>query len=544
MHYLNDATIHIDQQPLSSGLSQNLKQLETALAEDKAVGFTQYNGTLLSLRFTDANAESDTLLKLLAAPKPPSMLLLEQDVIRAWFVLAQPCDKSAWQALGRALEQILCGVFELADIVQPLPGVNSTILYQRDTPYTLAELQRTYPAHNDPNRTLEVPDSLRDAIHATDLPALVAHHYPESGAKPNTKGAVKAVWRGDENPSLSLFQAEDGTWLYRDHGTNETGNSFGFLVDILGLSKKDAAEAIKGQSFMGLNVPPATVNAAPVPTKTKRPHVRSTIVKTYAYNDAAFHLLFEVVRFHPKRFAQRRRDAETGKWIWGLSAGGYSLSPSGDYTKVKNGATPERDFPTVEPVLYHLPELLASKQHNLTVYLVEGEKDVETLEFHGFVATCNPMGSGKWRDAYTAALIDRHVVVLPDNDEAGREHANLIQNALDGHVKSLKVIALPDLKKGEDVTDWFEKGHKAEELQELVNPNQGVSEEAFDEMQARLWQAYNTQSVPAFMHPITRHTLEPHNAQVALKNALEQPETKDHRKVIYNAYEALSQHAS
>lgn len=302
MHYLNDATIHIDQQALSSGLSHNLKQLETAFAEDKSVGFTQDNGTLLSLRFTDADAESDTLLKLLAAPKPPSMLLSEQKVIRAWFVLAEPCDKSSWQTLGQTLEQTLGGIFELADTVQPLPGVNSTVLYQREVPYTLAELQRVYPARNAPKATPESQDGLRDAIQATDLPALVAHHYLESGAKPATCGVVKAVWRGDENPSLSLFQVDDGTWLYRDHGTNEAGNSFGFLVDILGISKQAAAEAIKAGTFTSLTLPPAQTPAVPAKPKKKKPHVRSQIVKTYAYHDENYHLQYEVVRFHPKRF--------------------------------------------------------------------------------------------------------------------------------------------------------------------------------------------------------------------------------------------------
>ena len=543
MIFLHDATIHIDHHPSGQGLSQNVEAITEACRTNKPVGFTQPNGSLLSLRFP-SEAESDTLLKLLAAPKPPTMLIVEPGAIRAWFALTQACNPQDWQAIGHALATTLGGTLEPRDATHNLPGVHNTLIYQRDAPYTLLELQRAYLATPSPApANSDGQDNLREAIQVTDLPALVAHHYPESGAKPSTQGAVKAVWRGDENPSLSLFQAEDGTWLYRDHGTNETGNSFGFLVDILGLSKKEAAEAIKGGSFTSLNVPPAPVKAPPSPTKAAKPHVRSTIVKTYAYKDADFRLLFEVVRFNPKRFAQRRRDAETGKWIWGLSAGGYSLSETGHYTKVKNGATPEREFPNVEPILYHLPELLASRQYDLPVYLVEGEKDVETLEFHGFLATCNPMGSGKWRTTYTDALKDRHVVLLPDNDEAGRDHATLVQGALEPKVKSLKIISLPDLKKGEDVSDWFEKGHTREELTELVNPNQGVSEETFEEMQVRLWEAYNTKQVPSFTHPFSQAELEPHNAIACLKSALDQPQTKDNRKVIHNAYAALSQAA-
>lgn len=547
MNYLTDATIHIEHHPIGEGLSQNLEALTEAFRTNKPVGFTQANGSLLSLVFP-REGESDTLLSLLAATKPPTMLLLESERIGAWFALDQPCNEKEWQALGQALASTLGGKLEPRDVLHPLPGVKSTVVYGRDEPYRLKELQRAYAQADKDAKPRVSPetkdtDTLRDAIHTTDLPALVAHHYPESGARPGTQGAVKAVWRGDENPSLSLFQSDDGTWLYRDHGTNETGNSFGFLVDILGLSKKEAAEALKEQFFTSLSVPPAKVNTAPAERKAKKPHVRSTIVKMYAYTDESYQLLFEVVRFHPKRFAQRRRDPETRKWVWGLSAGGYSLSPKGDYTKTKRTEAPERDFPAVEPVLYHLPELLTSKSSDALVYLVEGEKDVETLEFHGLVATCNPMGSGKWRESYTQALEDRHVVVLPDNDDAGREHATLIQGAVEPHAKSLKVIDLPGLKAGEDVTDWFAKGRTLEELFELVNPNQGVTEETFEEMQTRLWDACNAKAVPSFQHPSSLYQLEPHNATIVLKNALEQPDTKEHRKVIHNAYAALSQAA-
>ena len=81
-------------------------------------------------------------------------------------------------------------------------------------------------------------DALRDAIERTDLPGLVGRYYPDSGARPGRKEVVFAVWRGDEHESFSLFRGDGGTWLYRDHRTRETGNAFGFLTDICGLSPK------------------------------------------------------------------------------------------------------------------------------------------------------------------------------------------------------------------------------------------------------------------------------------------------------------------
>ena len=68
------------------------------------------------------------------------------------------------------------------------------------------------------------------------------------------------------------------------------------------------------------------------------------------------------------------------------------------------------------------------RQNDLTaagaaeVFVVEGEKDCETLRKHDLLAVTNHGGAGKWRKAHTAALVAagvKSVVVFPDSDEAG-----------------------------------------------------------------------------------------------------------------------------
>lgn len=108
-------------------------------------------------------------------------------------------------------------------------------------------------------------DALRDAIERTDLPGLVGRYYPDSGATPGRKEVVFAVWRGDERESFSLFRGDGGTWLYRDHRTRETGNAFGFLTDICGLSKAEAAEQLKAGAGANPLVP-----SPQLPAKRKR----------------------------------------------------------------------------------------------------------------------------------------------------------------------------------------------------------------------------------------------------------------------------------
>jgi 5S rRNA maturation endonuclease (ribonuclease M5) len=172
------------------------------------------------------------------------------------------------------------------------------------------------------------------------------------------------------------------------------------------------------------------------------------IEKTYDYTDESENLLFQVVRYKPKAFVQRRPDGQGG-WIWSLR-------------------DPQTKKLAVRLVLYRLPEVLAAIQQDRGVFIVEGEKDVETLRALGCVATCNPMGAGKWHEEYSQSLQGAKVVIIPDNDDPGRKHAEQVCHYLQGKAKSIRWLTLS----GEgikDTTDWVEKikGTK-EQLQSLV----------------------------------------------------------------------------
>ncbi len=115
-------------------------------------------------------------------------------------------------------------------------------------------------------------------------------------------------------------------------------------------------------------------------------------VAAYPYVDATGTLLFEVVRFEPKDFRQRRPDG----------AGGYHWNLKG-----------------VEPTLYRLPEVLRAIDANERVYIVEGEKDADRLAQLGLAATCNPGGAGKWKPQLAQLLRGARVAIIPDNDDVG-----------------------------------------------------------------------------------------------------------------------------
>jgi putative DNA primase/helicase len=163
------------------------------------------------------------------------------------------------------------------------------------------------------------------------------------------------------------------------------------------------------------------------------------IVATYDYRDAAGELLFQVVRFDPKDFRQRRPDG-SGGWLWEL------------------GETPR--------VLYRLPELLAAEA-SAWIFVVEGEKDADNLAALGLVATCNPGGAGKWsRLSDDSALHGRPVAILPDKDDPGRKHAQDVAARLTGKAAEVRIVSLPG--PGKDVSDWIAAGGTGEQLLALV----------------------------------------------------------------------------
>ncbi len=200
------------------------------------------------------------------------------------------------------------------------------------------------------------------------------------------------------------------------------------------------AHKLKGDCKCGVEHAPAEPKA----TRGRKAH--SPILATYDYFDEAGTLLFQVQRRQDKTFVQRRPDKIAGTYVYSLKG--------------------------VRRVLYRLPELVASDATE-SVFFVEGEKDVDNLRGAGLVATCNPMGAGKWRSEYATSLSGRIVYVIADNDDVGREHARDVARSLAavaGQVKVLDLTAVTrelgrgDLPEKGDASDFLKMGGTAESL--------------------------------------------------------------------------------
>ena len=157
----------------------------------------------------------------------------------------------------------------------------------------------------------------------------------------------------------------------------------------------------------------------------------SKIVERYVYTDEDGDPLFRVLKWHPKRFTQQSWNGNG--WVRGL-----------------NGA---------RPVPFHLRQLIAGVGREK--WIVEGERDVLSLEAIGEVATCNPMGAGSWLPEFNEWFRDASVTVIADWDSAGQAHALKVYDQLQDVAASVEIVRA---KTGKDVTDHFRAGHSVTEL--------------------------------------------------------------------------------
>jgi hypothetical protein len=144
-----------------------------------------------------------------------------------------------------------------------------------------------------------------------------------------------------------------------------------------------------------------------------------------------------------KTFHQRRPDPERpGQWIWNVD--GVPIVP------------------------YRLPELIEATGNGHFVVIAEGEAKVDLLRSWNVPATCCAGGAGKWKSEHSAFLRGADVIILPDNDEPGRKHRDVVAASLQGIAASVRVLELPGLGPKGDVKDWATAGGTVEMLHDLI----------------------------------------------------------------------------
>jgi len=124
--------------------------------------------------------------------------------------------------------------------------------------------------------------------------------------------------------------------------------------------------------------------------------------------------------------------------------------------------------PAEQRVLYRAPAIDYAARSGTSIYVVEGEKDVEALLSMNVPATCNVGGAGKWLPQYSVQLTGCHVRIVADNDTPGRKHALAVAEALAGHAASVEVLR--PARDCKDISDHLAAGHSLDDLLPLEPP--------------------------------------------------------------------------
>lgn len=247
------------------------------------------------------------------------------------------------------------------------------------------------------------------------LDSFIAAYRAATGNEPrgDRQKTARCPAHEDSTASLSISEGRDGRVIVHCHA----GCSLDAICCALGIMPSDLFQK---------------------ETRSAGSGTRDLEVATYDYTDEHGALLYQVVRFEPKRFLQRKPDGKGG-WDWSTAG--------------------------VRRVLYRLPELLDALEKRQPIYVVEGEKDADALWKEGYPATCNAGGAGKWLEGYGETLAGANVTVIADNDDPGKAHAAAVATSLRSY-KARVTVSVP--ARGKDVSEHlYTYGLPFDELVEL-----------------------------------------------------------------------------
>jgi putative DNA primase/helicase len=265
-----------------------------------------------------------------------------------------------------------------------------------------------------------------------------------------------------DDQHLGSFSINYKTGVWKDFATGDNGSDpISLVAFIRGCRQGDAARELAdrfGVPFLKLNssVPPKPLNGG---TTQEAPQI-------YNWEDNGPPHQHDEVRRHTYR-----RDGIAVRVKIKRSGGGFTNwyrvfidgKPSGWQARKPESF---QTVPYVTAALDPFDPALSNDQ----IFWPEGEKDVDTLNKINLPAfTFGGVGDGL-PHGIANYLVDRHLVILADNDDPGRIHAE--KKAAVAHaaeVASIRIVHFPELQLKGDVSEFIERGGTIEQLYERVD---------------------------------------------------------------------------
>ena len=258
----------------------------------------------------------------------------------------------------------------------------------------------------------------------------IARHY---WGEPNMKLSQKGRTLRFGNRGSREVHLGKGTWF--DFETNEGGG----CVDLVRMNEG---------ATISSNIPEILERKFGIQRQAQQSLQPARFMSAvYDYIDDQGEVRYQVRRFEPKTFRQCRPDGKGG-WLFNMDG--------------------------VEALPYNLHHMITNP--DAPIFIVEGEKAAQRLSKLGLVATTSHGGAKKWQPVLNQYFAGRNVVVLADNDDAGREHADIVIGNLFGVAGRIKRVELDGLPPKGDIVDWLDSGKGLEDLTAAVKAAPTVAE--------------------------------------------------------------------
>jgi hypothetical protein len=278
--------------------------------------------------------------------------------------------------------------------------------------------------------------------------SIVAQIVP-GGKFRSVEYVVRNPRRNDQ--SLGSFKINYRTGLWSDFATGDKGGDIiSWLAYVRNLEQSEAARELAKM----LGMPASRPNGA-TPSKQTGASAASTspdVPKVYPGGDDGPAVWPDEIRRHVYLNSNgvavhckiKKNDGYTN-WYRAFADGnpiGWQAKKTSDF----------KDVPYVTTAINPFDLELKDDQ----ILWPEGEKDVETLDKFNFAAfTFGGAGDGL-PAGIEQYLKDRHLVILADNDEPGRKHAERkAALACEAGAASIRIVYFADLPAGNDVSDFF-----------------------------------------------------------------------------------------
>lgn len=260
------------------------------------------------------------------------------------------------------------------------------------------------------------------------------------------------------NEKNESFSIKDNRYKCFTSSCNANGDIIDFIKHKEGLTTLEATK--KAYDILGLKCdlkPSKLDRLKEYIEKNNRHHYKDKDCKyedTYIYENEQSIPVLARIKF---------KNPVTGKKEFSQA----NIVDSGEFYKL--------DFKSDKPnLLYNLPNVIKAIKENKEVFIVEGEKDANTLNKLGFIATTTREVSSI-NEEILKPLFGGKIVVIGDNDETGIKHINNIRKLLKDKVMSFKVPTFNELEQlgnKADITDivdfYYNKGLNRNDIKDII----------------------------------------------------------------------------